>query len=126
MGGQNTEIIDKFKYLGITLENAGGWRNQKASIKAKGNQSLTAVDKCLATTPNIKFRTLEYIYEMCESRIMYCVEIMGLDEAWKEVDRIHGRFCKKLLGLPRCAANDVAEMELGRDSRREKAMWLAV
>jgi hypothetical protein len=28
MGGQNIKIIDKFKYLGITLENTGGWRNQ--------------------------------------------------------------------------------------------------
>jgi hypothetical protein len=39
MGGQNIEIIDTFKYLGITLENTGGRRNQKASIKAKGNQA---------------------------------------------------------------------------------------
>jgi hypothetical protein len=61
MGGQNIEIIDKFKYFGITLENTGGWRNQKASIKAEGNQSLTATDKCLATTPNMKVRTLENI-----------------------------------------------------------------
>jgi hypothetical protein len=46
MGGQNIELmykfkylgielIDKFKYLGRTLENTGGWRNQKASIKPK-------------------------------------------------------------------------------------------
>jgi hypothetical protein len=27
MGGQNIEKIDKFKYLGITLENTEGWRN---------------------------------------------------------------------------------------------------
>jgi hypothetical protein len=51
MGGQNIEIIDRFKYLGITLENTGEWRNQKASIKAKGNQTLTAIDKCLAANP---------------------------------------------------------------------------
>jgi hypothetical protein len=77
-------------------------RNQKASIKAKGNQALTATDKCLATTPNMKVRTLENIYEtLCESRIMYGVELWGLDEVWKEADRIHGRFCKKILGLPR-------------------------
>jgi hypothetical protein len=48
MGGQNIKIIDKFKYLGI-LENTGGWRNQEAFIKTKGNQALTAIDKCLAT-----------------------------------------------------------------------------
>jgi hypothetical protein len=63
---------------------------------------------------------------LCESRIMYGVELWGLDKAWKEVDRLHGRFCKKILGLPRCAANDVAEMELRRDSRRGKAMWLTI
>jgi hypothetical protein len=92
MVGQNREIIDKFKYLGITSENTGEWRNQKAYIKAKGNQALTAIDKCLATTPNMKVRTLENICEtLCEeSRIMYGVELWGLDEAWKEVDRIHG------------------------------------
>jgi hypothetical protein len=123
MGGQNIQIIDKFKYLGITLENTGGWRNQKASIKAKGNEALTAVDKCLATTPDMKVRTLENMYEtLCESGIMYGVELWGLDEAWKEVDRIHGRFCKKIFGVPRCVASDMAEMELGRNSRRGKAM----
>jgi hypothetical protein len=36
------------------------------------------------------------------------------------------QFYKKILGVPRCAANGVAEMELGRDSRRGTAMWWAV
>jgi hypothetical protein len=72
----------------------------------------------------MKVRTLENIYETCESRIMHGVELWGLDEAWKEVGRIHGRFCKKILGLPRGAVNGVAEMELGRDNRRGNAMWL--
>jgi hypothetical protein len=77
----------------------------------------------------MKVRILEYIHineTLCESRIMYGVEVWRLDEAWKEVDRIQERFCKKILGLSRCAANDVAEMELGGDSRRGKAMWVAV
>jgi hypothetical protein len=76
MGGQNIEIINGFKYLGITLESTGGLKNQKVSIKTKGNQALTAFDKCLVTTPNIKLRTLENFYEMlCESRIMYGFEL---------------------------------------------------
>jgi hypothetical protein len=55
---------------------------------------------------------------------MYDVELWGLDEAWKEVGRIHGRFWNKILDLPMCAVNVMAEMELGRDSRRGKAIWL--
>jgi hypothetical protein len=34
-------------------------------------------------------------------------------------------YTEKILGLPRCAVNDMAEMELERDSRGN-AMWLAV
>jgi hypothetical protein len=71
----------------------------------KGNQSLVAVDKCLARTPDMSLQLLEIVYEMvCESRLMYGAEIWVLDEGWKEVDIIHGRLCKKLLGIPRFAA----------------------
>jgi hypothetical protein len=30
---------------------------------------------------------------------------------------IHGRFCKKLTGMPNCAAGGYVEMELGSDSK---------
>jgi hypothetical protein len=58
--------------------------------------------------------------------MMYGAEIWGLDEGWKETDIIHGRLCKKILGIPRFAANRVAEVELGRGSRRGKVLRLAV
>jgi hypothetical protein len=67
-----------------------------------------------------------HMYEMYESKMMYGAELWVLDEVWKETDKIHGRSCKKILRLPRCAANGVAEMELRTDSRRGKAVWLTV
>jgi hypothetical protein len=53
-------------------------------------------------------------------------ELRELDEAWKEIDKIKGRHLQKLLGLTRCSANSMGEMELGGDSRRGKAMHQAV
>jgi hypothetical protein len=44
----------------------------------------------------------------------------------KEIDIIHGRLCKKILGIPRFAANGVDELELGRDCRRGNVLCLAV
>lgn len=41
-------------------------------------------------------------------------------------DKIHGRFCKKGLGLPRCTENSAAESELDGDSIRGNIMCLAV
>jgi hypothetical protein len=52
--------------------------------------------------------------------MMYGIELWGVYDAWKETDKIHGRFCKKISCVPRCAANGAAEIELGRESRRGK------
>jgi hypothetical protein len=39
---------------------------------------------------------LENIHEMvCESKIMYGIEVWGLNGAWKKVDKVHRIFCKK-------------------------------
>jgi hypothetical protein len=77
----------------------------------------------MSVTPNIKVRALENRYEMlCESKITYGIEVWRLSEAWKELDKVHHRFCKKLMGIPNCAVNGMAEMELGRQSRRGKCI----
>jgi hypothetical protein len=53
----------------------------------KGYHALVGIYKCLSITPNIKVWMLENIYEMVyESRIMYGIEVWGLNEASKEVD----------------------------------------
>jgi hypothetical protein len=45
---------------------------------------------------NVKM--LENIYEMIsESSMMYGIELWGVYDTWKEIDKIHGRFCKKIL-----------------------------
>jgi hypothetical protein len=61
------------------------------------------------------------MYEMvCESKIMYGIEVRGLNGARKEVGKVHSRFHKKVTGIPNCAANGFEEMELVRKSRRSK------
>jgi hypothetical protein len=88
---------------------------------------LRAVDRCVARIPDMNVKMLENIYEMIsESSMMYGIELRGVYVAWKEIDKIHSRFCKKILGVPRCVANGAAEIELGRDSRRGKIMSLTL
>jgi hypothetical protein len=117
------EVVDEINYLGVTFESSGGWNKQKLKVRAKGNQNLVATDKCLARAPDIKIKTLENVYEMLsESRTMYGIEICGLEGGWNEIDKICSRFCKIILGMPRSVANNLAELELGRDSRRGKVL----
>lgn len=56
---------------------------------------------------------LENIYEMvCESKIVYGIEVWALSEAWKEADKVYSRF----------SAGGYAEMEPGREIRRGKCI----
>jgi hypothetical protein len=127
MYDQLIEVVNELSYLGITLESTGGWNRRRMKQMVKGNQCLLAIDKCLSRTPDMRIQLLENVYEtVCESKMMYGAEIWGLDEGWKEIDIIHGGLCKKILGITRFAANGVAEIELGRDSRRGKVLCLAV
>jgi hypothetical protein len=127
MYDQLIDVVSEISYLGITLESTGGWNRHRKKQMVKGNQFLLAVDKCLTRTPDMMVQLLGNVYEtVCGSRLMYGAEIWGLDEGWKEIDIIHGRLCKKLLGIPRFATIGVAEIELGRDSRRGKVLCLAV
>jgi hypothetical protein len=59
---------------------------------------------------------------VCELEIMFSIEIWGLNGAWKEVDKVHIRFCKKIIGVSNCAADGFAEMELAMGCRRGKCL----
>jgi hypothetical protein len=47
---------------------------------------------------------------------MYGTDMWGLGGGWKEIDKIHSRFCKTILGVPRFAADSVSEQEIDRNS----------
>jgi hypothetical protein len=43
-----------------------------------------------------------------------------MNGAWKELDKIHCRFCKTSKGRAKCAANGRSAMQLGRERRSGK------
>ena len=42
--GQNTEVLDKFNYQGVTVKSTGGW-NKQTLAKTKGYKALVAIQK---------------------------------------------------------------------------------
>jgi hypothetical protein len=45
---------------------------------------------------------------------------------WKETDYKQGRFCKKLMQVLISTVNGVAELESGRNRRKEKVLCMIV
>jgi len=59
---------------------------------------------------------MEKIYVMvCEPQIMYGMGVLELSETRKEFYKFLCRFCKKLMGIPSCAANTFTEMVTARE-----------
>jgi hypothetical protein len=56
---KNIEVVDKFNYLGVTLDSTGSWNKQKTLAKMKGYQALRATDKCIVVTTDIKVQMLK-------------------------------------------------------------------
>lgn len=54
--------------------------------------------------------------------MLYGAEMWGLEEGWTENDKPPGRFCKKILQMPRFVAKGMAELETRRGIRRGKVM----
>jgi hypothetical protein len=76
MNWQNTEVVDKFNFLGVTLESTGGWNKEKTLAKTEGYRAVIPTDKCISVHPSVKVQMLGNVYEMvCEAKIMYGVEV---------------------------------------------------
>lgn len=48
VNNQGIIVVHEVNYLGITLENTGGWNKQNVRLRAKGGHALVVIDKCLA------------------------------------------------------------------------------
>jgi hypothetical protein len=72
VNNQKIEVADEINYLQIKSESSGGSNKQHLKTVAKGNQTLAAIDKCLARTSDMRVNILENVYEMLhESRMTY-------------------------------------------------------
>jgi hypothetical protein len=45
------------------------------------------------------------------------LEVLGLSEAWNELDKVHSTFCMKLMCILNCPTNGFDDMTLGRERR---------
>jgi hypothetical protein len=100
------EIVKEIKYLGMMLDSRGKWDRERKQVLFTGKIALSSIIICLARVQNIRVKVLEQVYNsLIESRVMTGVEIRGLEGGWKEIEKVHEMFCKRIFGVPSTAAN---------------------
>jgi hypothetical protein len=74
----------------------------EAQDRSKRESASETIDKCLARTPDKRLKSLANMYVMLsESRKMYGIEMWDLEEGWKEIRKIHIKFCKIIIQVLR-------------------------
>jgi hypothetical protein len=123
MGGEEIEVANEIKYLGIILDGRGKWEKEKRQVEIRGKTTLNSINICLARAPNMGINILEQLYvPLIESRMMTGVEIWGLDDGWREIEKVHEMFCKRIMGASTAAANGACVKELGSTNRKENVL----
>ena len=120
INGEAIDIVDSFTYLGINFFYTG---NMKYAIQILYEQALKAYNSLLSlfSKVNMDIKTkLNMFDSLITPILLYGSEIWGIYN-YKDVDRLHIKFCKYLLGVKPQTSNVAVLGELGRVSLNVKA-----
>ena len=131
INGDKIETVDNFCYLGAKFLYNG---NMKLVAKSLSEQALRAMNNLMSlfTRIDLDVKTkLSLFDKMVVPIILYSSEVWGVYE-YKEIDKIHIKFCKYILGVKNQTPNVAVLGELGRFPLsvlcKERAMkfWLKI
>lgn len=110
---ERLEIVDDFCYLGMRFHYTG---NMSYAVKALSDQALKAYNSLLSVFTRVKLdikTKLSLFDSMVVPIILYGSEVWGIYDN-KEIDKLHIKFCKRILGVRQQTPNNAVLGELGR------------
>ena len=112
--GQKIEIVSKYNYLGVMFSSSGVWFQAQKFISEQSRKALYSLESNLykldGLQPEIAFRVFD-----CKILpiLLYGSAIWGTHNCL-DVEKIHHRFCKFVLGVRTTTINSAVRGELGR------------
>ena len=110
---EKIDIVDNFTYLGVRFTHTG---NLSQAVNTLSDQALRAYYNLLSLFDRVSFdiRTKLKLFDtMVVPILLYGSEVWGVYD-FKNVDKLHIRFCKNLLGVRQQTPNMAVYGELGR------------
>ena len=107
------EVVDNFKYLGAMFYKNGSWNRTQKCLSEYGAFALHNLNRLfqnITLSNNEKFKLFD---SLVGSVLSYACEVWGFHGA-PDVERIHTRFCRSLLGVKKSTNLSALYSELGR------------
>ena len=105
--------MDSFCYLGMKFHKNG---NLEPGVKALSEQALKAANQLLALSKRMSFyikTKLKLFDKLVSPILLYASEVWGLYK-YENIDKIHIKFCKNILGVRTQTPNYAVYGDLGR------------
>ena len=110
---EQIEMVQSFNYLGIVLSSGGSFIQTTQALSDKGLKamgSLFAITKDMHVPVKIMLNLFD---SYVTSILCYACEVWGFVNA-DDIERVHRRFLKRILGVKMSTANSAVYGELGR------------
>jgi hypothetical protein len=103
-----------FKYLGVTFSSTGSWFKSQENLSIQAKKALFGIKNIANKFGHIPPDVMCKIVDTKVAPILfYGCELWGTSESIL-IERVHLRFCRYLLSLPKMASSDAVRGELGR------------
>jgi hypothetical protein len=111
--GQQLEVVNDFNYLGVVFNYTGNFNLNQEHISGKALRALHVLQMNTRNL-NISPKLLCQLFDsFVGSTLGYACEIWGFSKS-KEIERIHLKFCKRLLGVRKNTCTVGVYGEVGR------------
>ena len=110
------EITNKYTYLGIVFTTGGSFSEAQSTLSGQAQKAIFVLNKYISKFVNVSPSLVLDLFDKLISPILcYASEVWGFSKA-DSIERIHLKFCKRLLSVKQCTQNDFVYGELGRCS----------
>ena len=107
------ELVNSFKYLGVTFSKSGSYNLNIKELFDKSNRAMYGViGKCRKHNLSIDCK-LDMFDKVVKPIILYGCEVWGFNQS-PLLERLHLKFCKHILNLKPSTPNYMVYGELGR------------
>ena len=111
--GNELEIVEDYKYLGVIFNYNGNFKKNSNSLITQAKKAMyTVISKCRRYNLPIDIQ-IQLFDSMVLPILLYGAEVWGIKE-FKEIEKLHLKFLKHCLGICNSTCNNMVYGELGR------------
>ena len=113
-GEKELNVVTSLSYLGIRVSATGSFHQAQKTLAAQASKAVFSLSKNLNNFPGLKPKHSMELFDKLISPILnYGSEVWGFHDA-PEIEKVHLKFCKNILGVKTSVQNDFVYGELHR------------